>query len=390
MKNYVLAILSLLSLSLLVGCATEPEPTVPSDAEQEHAEEVVTLPLDVLQDYGVVVDTAGPGWIISTIELPGEIKVNEDRLVHVVPRVSGIVQKAFYTVGDRVKQGARMAILESRELADLQGAYLAALERFKLAQANAEREARLFKQKIASEQEYLEAQQQLAEASIALQTSRQKLLALGFSRSYVESLPERPEELLATYELKAPLSGIVVDRHLALGEALEANDVAFTIADLSTIWIDLSVYPRDLPRIRAGQKVTIQPGYGLPTIQTRIRFVRPILGEDTRTAIARAIVDNPEGLYKPGTFVTGIVEIGQIQAQIVVPKTAVLYMDGQPVVFVYTDEGFKPVPVTLGAENGQQVEITSGLAPGQVYVRKGGFVLRAELEKSEMGEDHGH
>jgi len=382
------ALLIVLTIAFLTGCGDEPE-TSPTPAT-EHAEEMVTLPLEVLQDYGVVLDTARAGTITVTVALPGEIKVNEDRLVHVVPRVPGIVQQDFYTVGDRVQQGARMALLESRELAELQGAYLAALERYKLARANAEREARLFRQNIASEQEYLEAQQQLAEATIELQIARQKLLALGFSQAYVDSLPQLPEEQLARYELRAPLSGIVVDRHLALGEALEANDVAFTIADLRTVWIDLSVYPRDLPRIQAGQPVTIQLGHGLPVIKTRIRFVRPILGEETRTAIARAVVRNPEGLYKPGTFVTGQIEVGSIQADIVVPKTAILYMNEQPVVFVYTGEGFKPVPVTIGLENDTLVQLTGGLRPGDVYVRKGGFVLRAELEKSEMEEGHGH
>ncbi len=390
MKSLMSFIVLVLTASLM-GCGGEESPSIPERSTEEHTEEeLVTIPLDKLAVYGVEVDTAGPGWVSVVVELPGEIKVNADRLVHVVPRVSGIVRQAYYTVGDEVRRGARMAWLESRELADLQAEYLAAWARYEVAQANYRREERLFAQGIASEQEFLEAKQQFEESSISLRTARRKLLALGFSTAYVDSLPSRPEEQLARYDLRAPLSGIIVDRHLALGEALEANDIAFTIADLRKVWVDLSVYPRDLPRIQAGQKVTIQVGYGLPPIQTRIRFVRPILGEETRTAIARTIVDNPQERYKPGTFVTARVEVDRVQGKVVVPTSAVLTMEGQSVVFIYTEEGFRPTPVTLGVSNDVMVEITSGLEPGDIYVRKGGFVLRAELEKSEMGEGHGH
>ncbi len=394
-KAYMLAFLSAGLLLIATGCQSgDADPPPESTTEANHSEseadhlEAVSLEQVDLEDFAIELDTAGPGTLAFTKTFPGEVRVNEDQFAHVVPRLSGIVREVYVTLGDHVEAGQLMAVLESRELAELKANYLDALARLELAQATYEREARLYREKVSSEQEFLEARQALAEAQIALRSAAQKLLALGFSRRYIEALPDQPDSLLRIYELRAPIRGTVVAKHIVQGEAVEAFTTVFTVADLSTVWVDLSIYQQDLARIREGQRVTI---LGLNHQEEGIiSYVQPLVEEDRRTGLARVVLPNPHGLWKPGLFVTGQIMIGRQRYEVVVPRGAIQTMDDHPIVFVPTPEGFVPRRVQIAAETDSLIALADGLAPGEPYVVQGAFTLKAELEKEEIGEGHGH
>ncbi len=186
----------------------------------------------------------------------------------------------------------------------------------------------------------------------------------------------------------APLSGTVVEKHITQGEALAADAEAFALADLSTVWVDLSIYQKDMALVREGQEVSVSAGDH--SERGKISYVRPIVGESTRTATARVVLPNPHGEWKPGMFVNGLVSVDAQEVPVVVPESALQEIDGNTVVFVQTTEGFEPRPVEVAAQNTDQVAIASGLAPGERYVASGGFALKAQLQKGEMGDGHGH
>lgn len=361
------------------------------EEEGGHAEEeLVVLTAAELDEFGIDVRTASSGTMAVEKKLPGEVRANEDRYAHVTPRVEGVVRSVSASVGSYVRAGQTMAVIESRELADLKADYLAALEREELARTSFEREERLYEQEITAEADYLEARQELAEARIRTRSARQKLIALGFSDGYIQALPREGERSLVTYPLTAPISGSVVEKHIVPGEAVEAATDAFEIADLSTVWADLSVYQRDLGVVREGQGVVIDAGPGQPRMRGTISYVRPIVGEETRTAIARAVIQNPDGVLRPGQFVTGLIAVDEAEVEVVVPETAVIDVEGVPSIFVQTEEGFVPRPVEVGDRTADRVAITSGLEPGDRYVAEGAFALKAELGKSEMDAGHAH
>ncbi len=156
----------------------------------------VQLTEEELREFGIEVGKAGKGKLQIEVILPGEIVPNADELAHVVPRVTGIAREVKKKLGDPVRTGEVMAVIESRELADVKAGYLAGLERVKLAQANFEREEKLWKEKVSSEQDYLDAKQAFAEAQIQLRTAEQKLHALGFSEEYLKTLPNLPDGTL--------------------------------------------------------------------------------------------------------------------------------------------------------------------------------------------------
>ena len=361
----------------------------PAD-EDAHGDEVVQLSAADLKEFGIELATAKSGAIDQLIELPGEIVLNSDALAHVVPQVQGIVREVRKSIGDSVQAGEVMAVIDSRELAEAKATFLAAIEREKLAQANFTREERLWQKKVTSEQEYLNAKQALAETRIGRNAAEQQLHALGFSETDLKKLPQHPDTTYTRYEIRAPFAGTIIEKHLTLGESVTADAEVFTIADLSSVWVDINVYQKDLTQIRKGQTVSILIGHGIPTVSGKVAWVGPLVGEATRTAKARVILANPEGTLRPGLFVTAQVAVGNTAAGIVVPKSALQTFEERTVVFVQDEDGFEPRPVQVGRETATQVEILSGLQAGQTYVSKGAFTLKAQLSKGAFGDGHNH
>lgn len=357
----------------------------------EHGEKgVVRLGDAELKEFGIEVGTAGPGNLKVQVSLPGEVVANADRLAHIVPRVSGVVREVRKSLGDRVRKGEVMAVLESRELADAKAAFLNATEKLALARTNFAREEDLWKKRISPEQDFLQANQVLAEARIELRSAEQKLHALGFSDEYLAQLPSQPDMSYTRSEIVAPFEGTVIEKHISTGETRKDDAEVFIIADLSSVWVNLSVYQKDMPYIRKGQPVVVSAGHGIPDMSGVISYIGPLVGEQTRTAVARVVLPNKGGNLRPGLFVTGVITVDSVPVSLLVPKTAVQTVEDKPSVFLKTGEGFLLQPVTIGRANDTHVEITSGLAPGAHYVKSGAFTLKAQLSKGAFGDGHGH
>lgn len=360
------------------------------DAEGHDHAAALEMTEHEIEELGIEVRVAAPEEIVQTVELPGEIVLNADRVVHVIPRVGGIVREVYTHLGDDVAEGEILAVIESRGLADAMAEYLASLERLGMALTVFDREEALWQKKISSEQELLDAKRELMEARIANRAAEQKLLALGFSMSALESLQAQPGSNLTRYEIRAPVSGTIIHKRISLGEALGEDAGVYVVADLGTVWVDISVYQKDLPLVRAGQRVSIAVGDDGPPIEGVIDYVGPILGEETRTALARVILPNPNGRLRPGTFVTAAVFLDEVAAAVVVPEEAVQVLDGEPVVFMWTGTGFEAGGVTTGRSSGGAVEIVSGLEPGRRYAAAGAFNLKAKLVAGSMDAHAGH
>jgi cobalt-zinc-cadmium efflux system membrane fusion protein len=334
-----------------------------------------------VKQFGVETSAAGPGRLRIEVVLPGEVALNADRVGHVVPRISGVVREVRKNLGDTVRRGEIMAVLESRELADNTAALLAARARVNLAQSNFDREDQLWQKKISPEQDYIQAKNALAEAGIELRTAEQKLRALGFSDEYIAKLPDRPGQAAILYEMAAPFDATIIEKHISLGEVLTDGSPAFVIADLSTVWVNLDVHQKDLPLIQVGQTAAIGVGNTPPTMEGRVSFLEPLAEETNRTIHARVIIPNSGGRWRPGLFVTGRIVVDDVQVPILVPSEALVMVGGKTCVFLKESDKFRLQTVTAGRTNGTLTEITQGLAAGQIYVSKGAFILKSELAK---------
>lgn len=194
-------------------------------------------------------------------------------------------------------------------------------------------------------------------------------------------------ESLQVYTLNSPLSGVVTERFTNPGEQAEGQPL-FTVADLSSVWVELSLFPRDRARVQPGQAVRVQAGDGVAPGEGRLVFVSPLGSSNTQSLSARVLLDNRDGRWTPGLYVQGEVAVAESRAALAVPAEAVQVLEGRPAVFVETTSGFEVRPVRTGRGDGAQVEILAGLAAGEPVVAAGSFVLKAELGKGEA--EHGH
>jgi len=299
-------------LLLVMRCAAATMARAEDDeheGEHEHAGEAETAPASVaaLERHGVTLVAAAPGEVDVGVELPAEVRANGDRTAHLAPRYAGILREVRARVGETVRAGATVAVVESATL--------------------------------------------------------------------------------APYNVLAPFDGVVVDRDAVLGEAVTPERPILVIADLTTVWVDIAVYQKDLALVRPGQTVTIAAGYGLAEARGSVSYISPVLDQATRTATARVILPNPDGRWRPGLFVTAVVEDPQ-PAAVVVPRSALQRHDGGMVVFVDDGGRFAPRPVALGRLGRERAEVVSGLRAGERVAAANSFLVKAELEKGAGGHDH--
>jgi len=194
-------------------------------------------------------------------------------------------------------------------------------------------------------------------------------------------------ESLVSYELRTLIDGVVIEKHLTLGEAVDRDRQAFVVADLSTVWVELSLYQKDFGRVRPGQRVRVQAVAGGAAADGEVSYVAPAIDPETRTTTARVELANPDRSWRPGMFVTARGH-DPVPAEVRVPSDAVQLREGQRVVFVETPDGFVPRTVTLGREGATQLEIATGLAAGERVATGNTFLLKAELGKGAA--EHAH
>ncbi|HDS00941.1 MAG TPA: HlyD family efflux transporter periplasmic adaptor subunit [candidate division Zixibacteria bacterium] len=278
-----------------------------------HSDElIIELSEAAVELASIEISEVESGRIGKTIELPGEIGFNEDRLADISPRFAGIALQANYRVGDFVEEGNVVAIIESNES-------------------------------------------------------------------------------MNSYSIKAPISGWVIERHVTPGEFVSGENSIYVIADLSTVWINLAVYPKDADRIKKGQLARIKAVGSGNVTSGAIEYVTPIIDLRTRSAVARITLPNPNNSWRPGTFVQAEVTTETGNQSLVVRKEAVQFLDEKTVIFVPDGPGrYRPVEVLTGETDTDYIQILSGLSEGIRYVSDGAFELKAKIITSNLDAHAGH
>ncbi|MGY8525351.1 efflux RND transporter periplasmic adaptor subunit [Paracidovorax citrulli] len=361
--------------------ASTPDSTSTGHASppQHAGEAIVRLTDEQSERAAIGVEPSRPARMQSAHQFPGEIRFNDDRTAHVVPRVAGVAEAVPAAIGQQVRKGEVLAVIASTSLSDQRSELLAAQRRMDLARSVYEREKRLWEEKISAEQDFLQASAALEEARIAVGNARQKLAAIGAGPATGG---------LNRFELRAPFDGVIVAKHLTLGEAVKEDAVVFTVSDLSTVWADFVVAASDLPLVRVGEKVVIRSTSFEGQAEGKVSYVGALLGEQTRTATARVTLANPGMAWRPGLFVTVTVLGAATEVAVSVAAGAVHEIDGRPSVFVAIPGGFAARPVKVGRSDGQRTEIVQGLSAGEPVAAANSFVLKAELGKASAEHSH--
>ncbi|QHE89393.1 efflux RND transporter periplasmic adaptor subunit (plasmid) [Hydrogenophaga sp. BPS33] len=365
------------------GTSAEQSKSPSGASEEAHKEdeEKVALTDEQVKAAGIVIKESGAAVIRTTLQLPGEIRFNEDRTAHIVPRAAGVVESVSANLGQKVSRGQVLAVISSSAVSEVRSELQAATKRRELAQTTYERENTLWQQKISPEQDVLQARQALREAEIAVANATQKLRTLGASAG---------SGALGRVELRAPFDAMVVEKHIAIGEAVREDANVFTLSDLSTVWAEMSVGASDLAKVRVGERVRVKADAADVVADGKIAFVGSLIGAQTRTAPARVELSNPQGAWRPGLFVT--VEVltndNDKASAVTVDINALQTVEDKTSVFTKVDGGFVAKAVRVGRTDGQRVEILDGLKAGESYAADGSFVVKSEQGKSSATHAH--
>jgi len=377
-----------LALAAFVLLRDRAQPAGEEHAEQaEHAEEkegahaddgVIHFTPGQITVAGITVATAGPKHLDTFIRMPGQIALNEDRTAHVTPRAAGSVRDVSADLGQQVRKDQVLASIASADIAGQRGALTAAQKRVDYARRIVATERTLWEEKITARQDLLKAEQELTEAEVARDTVRQQLQALGAAGGGGSSL----------LTIRAPFDGIIVEKHITLGEVVGADTRVFTLTDLSTVWADVVVPARDLDIVRVGTTAVIRSIASSTTAPGKVSFVSSLVGEASRSAKARVVLANPGAAWRPGLAVNVDIVTGSSDVPVAVAREAIQTVDTRQVVYKRVKEGFIAQPVSTGRADARFIEITAGLNPGDTYAAGGSFTIKAEQGKGEASHEH--
>jgi len=365
----------------------KPKDDPDAEAREEHAS--IRLTDDQIEAAGIELAAVQDGTLSRRIVVPGTIVPHADRIARVSVKLSATVTELRKKLGDAVAKGEVIAVLESREVANAKSEYLAARLNSDLQKNLYERDKILWDRHVMAEQLVLKSRGAAAQAKVNLDIARQKLFALGLTENELAALPDEPETSLRRQEVRAPISGRVVDRKVDLGAAVGRDNLEtelFTVADLDRVWVELAVGPTDLPMVAEGQTVSIA-AHGLSKRAVgKIVFISPIVDRDTHSARAVAEIANPDGSWRPGSLVHAAVAIEERSVALAVPVSAIQSIDKMRVLFVRTSEGFEKRQVMLGDGDDRLFEVLSGVRDGETIAVSNTFALKAEFLKS-LAED---
>jgi cobalt-zinc-cadmium efflux system membrane fusion protein len=338
--------------------------------------DAVSLSAQQIADAGIEVGRPAIGGVAGAIELPALVQGDPQGVQVVSATIGGRVVSLTRNLGQSVRRGDALAIIESREAASLNAEIEAARARSALAQSNLRREQRLFAERVSPEQDLIAARTAATEANIAVRLAQQQLSATGGSGGALNRVA-----------IRSPLSGQIIARSATLGQTVAADGELYRVANLSRVTIAASLSPADAGKVKPGTRVEVTSAGRRQ--EGRVTFVSPALDETTRLVQVIASLDNAGGTWRVGEPVTASILLPSIgDHSITVPSTAVQSVENKMVVFVRTPSGFKAVPVQAGRRNGDQVVITSGLTGSEHIATTNSFTLKAELGKGgEMDMD---
>jgi cobalt-zinc-cadmium efflux system membrane fusion protein len=315
--------------------------------------------------------------IISATAL---VEPDAREVAQIAPPIAARVVKLVADPGQEIKPGQPLVILSSIELGQAKAEFLKARSLSGIANQNLEREERLFKEKISSMKDVLDARAAQATTLSQYKASREalRLLIPGEDLDRLDWRTDRQQ--LAEFALTSPIPGTLVKRDLTVGEQLDRNQDVMTVMSLDHVWVLASVFEHDLHALALGQQVHVKvDAYPDDHFTGTVAYISDVLDRSTRTVQARIVVPNTSRKLKPGMFAR--VEIaggGPGKEVVAVPPSAIYEIDGAKVVFVPAGaQSFRMEPVKIGRKGDDGVEIVSGLHEGQQVVIAGGLVLKS-------------
>jgi len=364
--------------------ADNPSEKPAPEGARDHADEKrLALSPEELATAGIKVEELRMQSLVDQVVLTATIRANQDRIAHVAPRVSARITEVRARLGDTVVKGQALAFLDSIELGEAHSVYQQAKSHFSLASSDFERAQKLKAEDIIPEKDYLRARSEYEKAKASLRAADDKLQLLDVAHRESETGPA------SVFPLKAPFAGTVIEKDAVLGELAQPDKSLFTVADLSTLWIEANLFEKDLGRVRVGAPATVTVGaYPDEIFKGKLTYISSTVDKESRAVQARVEVPNTGGRLKPEMFATASIDTAATSKALTLPQEAVLLVNGQAIAFVQEGGGFEPRPVDIGEKVGSRVIVRGGIKEGERVVVAGAYALKARMLKSQIGDAH--
>ncbi|GAB2650572.1 efflux RND transporter periplasmic adaptor subunit [Psychrobacter pocilloporae] len=354
-------------------------------SEEGHAEEgEIQLTSQQMVEQGLKVAVASTGLVEKLTTLPGKLVVNTDQQAHISPNFSGYVEQINVALGQSVQKGQTLAVLTVPELIDQQANLRMAQVNLDLARKDYQREQQLWSQGVSAKQDYQRAENAYRQAQITVQSSQARLNALGASGNNN-----------GRFLIKAPISGVISKKDIVVGENVQLADQLFVIENLKDLWLEFNLPNTSNIQLQVGQILNFKTNGSDQNYQAKVQTLNPEADLQTGRLQVRAKVTTQADVLRPNVLVNVFVTDAQAKTALRVQKKALQQVEGKPVVFVIESEEkglvhlkAQPIEVGVSSQDGQWLEVISGLTEGQKYIADGSFLLKSELEKDEAG--HGH
>lgn len=382
----VFAVLTFFTLFTACSPSKAPESSTEpvqqsSEAGEEHSNEngKIRLTAEELQQSDITTIEIQPEKIADQLVLSANIAANQDRIAFVAPRVEGKLIKVSANLGDQVKAGQSLAVVDSIQMGEARAEYRHAQSELKLAEANFQRIDKLYKEEVVPQRQWLEAKNALERA----QTSAKE------GADHLRILVGSSDTGISTFVITAPFSGVVIEKDAVMGELAKPEGKLFTIADLSTVWIEADVSEKDLGKLSVGSPATVTvSSFPDESFKGKVSYISSIFDKETRTVKARIELPNPNRKLRIDMFARALIDLASSREALVLPQDAVLLVQGQSTVYVKTDDGFEARPVQVGDLLSKGVVINSGLKAGESVVTTGAYALKSRQLKSQIGDEH--
>lgn len=354
-------------------------------SEEGHAEEgEIQLTSQQMVEQGLKVAVASTGLVEKLTTLPGKLVVNTDQQAHISPNFSGYIEQVNVALGQSVQKGQTLAVLILPELIDQQANLRMAQANLDLARKDYQREQQLWSQGISAKQDYQRAENAYRQAQITVQSSQARLNALSASGNNN-----------GRFLIKAPISGVISKKDIVVGENVQLADQLFVIENLKDLWLEFNLPNTSNIHLQAGQILNFKTNGSDQNYQAKVQTLNSQADLQTGRLQVRAKVTTQADVLRPNVLVNVFVTDAQAKTALRVQKKALQQVEGKPVVFVIESEEkglvhlkAQPIEVGVSSQDGQWLEVISGLTEGQKYIADGSFLLKSELEKDEAG--HGH
>lgn len=352
--------------------------------EDQHSEEgEIELTAQQMVEHGLKVETVTQGEVNSFVTLPGKLVVNTDQQAHISPNFSGHVEQVNVALGQYVERGQTLAVLSVPELIDQQASLSIAQSSLRLAQQEYEREQQLWSQGISAKQDLQRAENAYRQAQITVQSQQARLHALGSTGQN------------GRFVIRAPIPGMISQKDIVVGENVQLADQLFVIENLKDLWLEFNLPNTSNIQLQAGQILNFKTNGSDQNYQAKVQTLNSQADLQTGRLQVRAKVTTQADVLRPNVLVNVFVTDAQAKTALRVQKKALQQVEGKPVVFVIESEEkglvhlkAQLIEVGVSSQDGQWLEVISGLTEGQKYIADGSFLLKSELEKDEAGHEH--